>query len=182
MTNLQRLVIGVIAVGAILGSVAFFGLSPYGKQVVQEVAGSPVGTNFQDAKLPAVTFSLLNSTSTSILNPFGQTVYVLGPDVACNGVGSSQTVYTGAGLASLTMLIGTSSIAASSANGNFSPWAEVGNLTIATSSSQFLLASSTTQTATSTNAIQWPVNTYMYFQTNATNTATCTVGVATLGQ
>lgn len=169
-------------VGAVIICLAIIGGYKYPLQQAQTViAGSPTGTTFNTVKMAAIVFSL-TSTSTSILNPFGQAVYVRGPRVACNTVGTSKTAFTGAGLASLTMLIGTSSAALTSASTGLNSAAEVGNLTIATSTGNFLLASSTTDTATSTNAIAWGATEYMSFQTNATNTAICTVGVEILGQ
>lgn len=164
---------------AILGAIAFFGYSPFLKTVVQQF-GSPVGTTLNTQKQASIIFAL-TATSTSILNPFGQTVYVLGPQIACNNVGSSRTLVTGTGIASLTLLIGTSSVSDVNQAATSSA-AEVGNLTIATSTPNFLLASSTMQTATSSYATVWGATEYMTFQANATNTAICTAGVAVLQQ
>jgi hypothetical protein len=172
-------ILGVLVLVVAIAGAYFFPSST--STTVKEIVGSPNGTVSTSVDGATIVFSMANGTSTSILNPTGQLAYVYGSLTGCNTVGSSQTAFTGAGLASLTMLIGTSSAPITSATPSFSPFAEVGNITIATSSTTFLEASSTTQTATSSTPILWPAGTYMSFVTNATNTAVCTVGVSTFG-
>ncbi len=168
--------LSILVILAIAGSYYVGFRYPQSQQ--QVTAGSPVGTVFNTAKTSAIAFSMANSTSTSILNTDAFMRLVKASDIACTGVGSSKTAFVGTGLATLTMLIGTSSTATPTP---FSPAAEVGNITISTSTTDFLNASSTTQTATSTYPIEWPTGTYMTFVTNATNTAVCTVGTDYLG-
>lgn len=174
MTPNKLLIAGLVVV-AVLAIGADFVLRPAEPTVV---AGSPTGSTFNDAKVATVNLNLANTgangTSTSILNNSGSDRYVLGPVVACEGLGTSQAAYAGGGLASLTLVVSTSSTASPAST---TPTIQVGNLTIATSTVNFLLASSTSQTATTSFAAIWSNNAYMTFQTNATNTGVCNVGV-----
>lgn len=145
-------------------------------------AVSPQGATFSNSKFYSVAVNLanpgVNATSSAILNTDSNDRYVKTLGIACAGVGTSRTAYTGTALASLQLTVGTSS----SNNGvNFLPAAGVASgLVISTSTPYFLLASSTLVTATSSYAIDWPANTYLLFNFNATNTAACTVGVETI--
>lgn len=183
MTTSSKALLSLAIVGAIFGTLAFFNFTPFRTIVQNVVAGSPTGSTFGTAKTAAITMSLLTSTSTSILNTDGSMRLVTGMRVGCTGVGASVTPYTGATFNKLTVTVGTSSVAntAAPASTAFSPFAEVGAPTIATTTADFLLASSTNQTATSSQPLEWPSNSYMVFVTNATNTATCTLGIDYLG-
>lgn len=177
----SKIIIGLAFIGAILGSLAFFGFSPFGRQVVNEVFGSPTGTVSTSVDGATVVFSMANATSTSILNPTGQLAYVYLGLANCTGVGSSNTLVTGAGLAALTLTAGTTSTAVAPAGGFEFTTEILQGVTVGTSSPVFAMASSTMQTATTSLATLWPAGSYMTFVTNATNTAVCTVGVGTFG-
>lgn len=194
---MNKTIIGIVFIGAVLGTLAFFNLTPF-KNYVQAVLGnSAAGTTFNTAKIAAVAVNLASpgstGTSTSIINGDANDRYVTGIRAVCNGLGTSYTGVSGAGLASLTLTIATSSTAspASLSNAN-----KVGSsaITISTSTVQFGISSSTLSTMATTSttgtigltgvsvpSIIWASGSYMTFLTNATNTALCTYGVDYLG-
>jgi hypothetical protein len=94
----------------------------------------------------------------------------------CTGLGTSQTAYTGAGLANLSFTAGTTTTSAPAAlsNSNYSF-----NSNISTTSSVTYVASSTEGVISGYSRI-WPTGTYWTVSSNATNTATCTIGVSVL--
>ncbi len=186
MTTPIKLLFAGVAVLSVMGALAFFGLSPYGKTVVKQVFGSPAGSTFGTAKFAAVAINLAspgaNGTSTSIQNTDTSDRYVTDIKVGCEGVGTSQTAYTGTGLSALTLTVGTTSTAAPAAvpSNNI-----VGNgtLTIATTTANFTVASSTAPAPNGITQVNniWGAGMFMTFATNATNTAKCSVGVGYIG-
>lgn len=140
---------------------------------------SPAGSSFSDAKIADVSVNFAapgaNATSTSVLNTDANDRYISYEKVGCEGVGTSQTAYTGTGLASLTVTIATSSTAAPSGNANTNTLPVI---TVGTSTSNFVMSSSTAA-APGSNLVSniWAANSYLTFTTNATNTAKCIVGV-----
>lgn len=182
MTTSTKVWLWVAVIGAIFGMCAFLGLTPFAKQSVTQViqqgsqAGSPVGATFGDAKVSAIVINLATATSTAIQNNSGSDQYLMKDAIGCEGIGTSQTAYTGAGLASLKVQAATSSTGTGVlTNGNW-----VFNFTIPTSTPTFTMSSSTVDTATTTNWTVWQAGSWMQFATNATNTAVCTFGVFTL--
>ncbi len=168
--------LGVLALGAFLGTLAFFNFTPF-RTVVQQVAfGSPVGTTFSTAKIAAMNIApaTASATSTSILNSDASDRYITSAFAECTGAGSSQTAYTGAGLANLLLRIATSSTAAPVVLSNTNYAA---NLTIATTAPATY--QSTTTPTTSWMQV-WASGSYLTFYPNATNTAQCVVGVSYL--
>lgn len=169
------LVLALVITGAIVGAY-------YYPHLAQNV-GSATGTTFNTAKFAGVVISLANpganGTSTSILNTDSFDRYVTSWKVACNGVGTSQTAYTGAGLSSLKVSVGTTTSAAPATFLSFAAIASAQNLS--TSTTVLEVSSSTLQSATSSLAARWPSNTYLTFSFNATNTAACTVGADYVG-
>jgi len=171
-----------------MGALAWFGATPFLKVVnnVEQLAGSSTaGSTFNTAKFAGIAVSPTapgsNATSSSILNTDVNDRFVTGIRVGCEAVGTSKTAYTGAGLASLTLSIATSSTAAPATNSNTN-LVGGGVVTIATSTPQFIEASSTASTAvpnTGSSAVNnlWLAGSYITFTFNATNTAACTVGV-----
>lgn len=171
MTTLQKSVLAFFGLAALLGAVAFFGLSPFSKEVTQQVFGSPVGTTFNTAKVVAVniTPSTQGATSTSVLNTDATARYIANYGmVGCTGVGTSQTDLTGTGLAALLVQAATTSVANQGLQGNTN---YAMNLTVSTSTT-FVNSSTSTP---SVMAGYWAAGTYMTFTFNATNTAACTV-------
>jgi hypothetical protein len=174
--------IGII----ILGIVAFvaglwIGVRYLGSTQTQLAGSSPTGSTYQGATLPAITMNLSvpTGTTTSISNNSGNDQYVTSVDVGCEKVGSSNTAYTGTGLANLQLTIGTSSAPVTA---NFVPSIAVAsNFNISTSTPNFVLASSSPSIATSSNGLIWNAGSVLVISFNATNTAQCTVGVGTIG-
>lgn len=178
-----------VAIGAVLGALAFFNVTPF-RTVVHSVTqqftagSSPTGSTFGTAKLAAITMALAGSTgtTTSIQNTDSNDRLVTASHAACEGVGTSQTAGSGSGLANLTFSVGTTSLNFASATTTTpAPWAKIAVFNVATNTINAEVSSTTLATATSSNAIVWPAGTYMTFWWNATNTATCTVGVSYLG-
>ena len=178
---MKNTLIGIVVVGAVLGTIAFFNVSPF-RSAVQSAFGSAAGSTFSTAKFAGVVVSLTtagaSATSTSILNTDAYDRYVSEFKVGCEKVGTSYVANTGAGLASWQISVGTTTTASPAAFSSFAAVAT--NFVLSTSSTNVLAASSTLATG-SQNATIWPTNTYMTFAFNATNTAACTVGVSYFG-
>ena len=175
-----KIFIGAVVVVLVAGAIAGGYFYP---KLTQSFGTSPQGATFSTEKTAAVAINLsapgANATSTSILNTDSNDRYVSSAHIGCENVGTSKTAYTGTGLANLQLSVGTTTTAAP---GVFSSAeAIMSNLNLATATQGMLVSSSSLLTATSTYATIWPSNTYMTFFFNATNTATCTVGVDYFG-
>src|ERR1700694_2136690 len=168
MTTPQKVVLA-LGIALVITGVIWFLVN---KQAPVMLGSSPVGTSFNDAKVSAIAINLANvganGTSTSILNTDAGDRYVSSVELACEGVGTSKTAYTGTGLAGLQMNVGTTSTAAPATFVSAMPLASA--IAFATSTSNFILSSSTLAIATSSNAMVWNANSYMTFNFNATNT------------
>ena len=190
MTNTTKSLLAFAVIASAFGAIAFFGGSPFGAQPVPQqqqqtntLGATTQGSTFSNAKQGSVVVSLANpganATSSSVLNPSTSDWYITAVKAACEGVGSSNTAYSGAGLAALTLKIATTSTAAPAANGNTN-LVGTAALTIATTTAQFVISSSTAGiglgNTTSISNI-WAAGSYETFTFNATNTAACTVGL-----
>lgn len=146
-------------------------------------AASPAGSQFGDSKQAAVAINLsapgVNATSTSLINTDGNDRFITSEKAVCEGVGTSKTAYTGTGLSAITLTLATSTTAnpASNANTNTLPV-----ITIGTSTPNFGISSSTVGTP-GNNLVSniWLAGSALTITANATNTATCTVGVDYIG-
>lgn len=144
---------------------------------------SPAGSTFNDSKQASVAINLAspgtNGTSTSMINTDGNDRFITSEHAVCEGVGTSQTAYTGTGLASLTLKMATSTTAnpTSNANTNTLP-----TITVSTSTPNFGISSSTIATP-GNNLVGnvWLAGSPLTITANATNTAVCTVGVSYVG-
>lgn len=177
---ITKLTFGCVALGAIFGTIAFLGFSPFGKQVIQEFGSTTQGATGSIARQYNVYGVNLaapgaNATSSSLFNATGQDLYTTTVKVGCENVGTSKAAYTGGGLAALQMTVGTSSSAAPAAAPTNALLA--GAVNIGTSTPYFVMASSTNGAISATGIAVWPAGSYMTFWFNATNTAVCTVGV-----
>lgn len=155
--------------------VACFGLV-YPKFVQTVVAGSPVGSTFNIAKIASVDISPLtaNATSSSILNTDSSARYVADFGfVGCTGIGTSYTFPNTAqgALAALLIQAATTSATGVGLQGNTNYFL---NMTVPTSSSQYIQNSTSTPPS---NAGYWAPGTYLTFTFNATSTGACTVEV-----
>lgn len=187
--NIKLIGVLAVVVGAALGTLAFFNFTPF-HDAVMNVAGSPAGSTFNTAKyagkvvVPATAGA--DATTTSILNSDAGDRYITGVRVGCETVGTSKTAYSGAGLASLTLTIGTSSAANPATASSLGSTVGGTALTIGTSTAFYAISSSTTgvnNAVAGTNNIAniWAAGSYLSAQFNATNTAACTWGVDYIG-
>jgi hypothetical protein len=168
-----KILLAVVGIAAIVGG--------YFYPKFAFVGGAPTGSTYGTQKQASIVFAPAtgSATSTSILNTDSTDRMVTIVQNVCGGVGTSQTAYTGAGLASLTLKAATTTTSAPAIVSNTNL---VESIVISTSTSDFVMASSTSSglvgtSAASLGSLRWPTNTYLTFFTNATNTAICTVGV-----
>ena len=180
MDTKSKVILTVLAIVA-LGGYFFPGSSV---QLVQplnqytQTVGSAVGSTFGTAKIASINFSpSVGATSTSMINSDASDRYVTSSFYYCSGLGVSKAAYTYTSLTSngLIFLAATSSTASTpiNANTNF-----VMYNTISTSTIYDFTASTTVYQAADRI---WKAGSYLNFWSNATNTATCTVGVHYLG-
>lgn len=186
---MKNTIIGVICVGAVLGTLAFFNLTPF-RTIVQSVFGGTTGTagnTYGTEKIAAIVINLAgtgqNGTSTSITNTDATDRYVSSVKIGCEGFPATITDYNGA-KASLQVSIGTTTSASPSAF--LSTAAVAQNLTVPTTTNSTLVAAATTTPAafglaSTSVAFIWPTGTSMTFFWNGTTTAKCTEGVAYFG-
>lgn len=175
MTTFTKSVIAVIA--AVVITLAIYGAYQYPHQLV--ATGSPSGSTFGTMKFAGIVWlPNTGATTTSILNSDASDRLITKFDGTCTGVTSSFTAITGAGLASLTLKAATTSTNAPAivTNGNF-----VLNATISTSTAVFALSSTTMLLAGDATTTVWKTGSYLSLWTNATSSATCTVGVEYIG-
>lgn len=160
-----------VAVALLLGLTAGYYVSSRDNQGVKF---APTGTSNTSAKIASKVMDLSSAsgTSTSIYNGSGFDWGIESSFAVCNGVGTSKTAYTGAGLAALLMQAATTSTNAPAvvSNTNYAS-----NQTVSTSTSISYNATSTEGVITGTSRIV-KNGEYLTFFANATNTASCTVG------
>lgn len=178
-----------VVVLAIMGGLAWFGLTPFLHEsvidktstTVQQI-GSPVNTTFNTAKVAAVniTPSSNTATSTSILNSDTSDRIITDAFVTCSNVGN-VFAQTAAGLASAGWNWQAATTAAATpatlgANANLAM-----NVIVATTSAADAYTASTTYTQVFNR--RWGTGTYMTFWENATSSsAVCQAGVHYLAQ
>lgn len=178
MTTTTKSIIAIV--GAVLVAWAIYGAYQYPEQSTSVIAGtSAAGSNFSTAKFAGIAANLANpgstGTSSSILNGDANDRYITSIKAGCESVGTSKTAYTGAGLLALTLSVATTSTSAPATNGTNTIGG--GSITLATSTTQFVVASTTSAMPGNTNiSLIWPSGSYLTFSTNATNTAVCTFG------
>lgn len=177
----------VLVAGALIAGAYYY------PQVAAVGAPSATGTTFTSQKIATVVMAptAAGATTTSILNSDSFDRWIDETVVACSGVGTSRTAYTGAGLAAWFVRMATTSTSAPNSFGGNTNY--VTTMTIATSSafsfvassspSQYLSSSDPTVATSSMPAVNrfWPSGSYLTIDYNATNTATCTVGVSYFG-
>lgn len=173
MSKLQLFCAAIV--GGLVAIMVFVAIFP--RQTVQLAAGTtPQGGTYNNAFQASIAGIALatpgtNATSSSILNGSSNDRYLTSIKLGCEGIGTSKTAYTGAGLAALTVTMSTTSTAAPAAGGT-----TISSLTIGTSTPTFVQASSTSAVGTGSYLYVWPASSYLTFISNATNTATCTFG------
>ena len=179
MTTKQKVWLSaVIAVGlglVILGSYLY----PQNETVYVDgnSVGSPAGSTFSSAKIATVSMvpATGSATSSSILNTDSSDRWVEDFVVSCSGIGTSQGFITGGGLATngWGVNFGTTSVASQGNQGN----ANTTFVNLATSSPHaYNVEGVSTTTVTGLKRL-WASGSYMTYTFNATNTASCIVGV-----
>lgn len=177
----KKIYVAVVVVGVILGTFAFFGLTPFravSTQTIEKVFGATAqgatGNVGHEANIYGVNLATpgANATSSSILNPTGQDVYINAIKVGCERIGTSGAAGGGTGgLASLTFSVATTSTAAPAVQG--AGTINAGTFAIGTSTPDFVMASSTAGLGNPSYTLIWQAGSYLTFFTNATNTAIC---------
>lgn len=135
---------------------------------------APVGSTFNTAKIASIVFNPQTgtATSTSILNTDADDRIIQSSFFYCDTIGTSRTAYTGTGLAVFTFTAATTS---TSAPGTITNTNLVMSNTMATATTPLYNASSTIGTADFGRI--WATGSYLSFASNATNTASCVIGV-----
>ena len=175
MKNTIYTVVGVVVlVLAIAGGYMF----PRVTTIIKAGGVSTSGTYNNSQGLSQITFTPSTATSTAILNTGASDRVVTELWANCQGIASAYTYGTGAGLASWTLQVSTNQ----SGTQTLGSTSVMFNGVIATSSTSYLIASSTGSIQTAAafgslagTSVTWPVNTYLVFQFNATDTASCSL-------
>ena len=162
-----------LAVLVVLIAGAYFVGYVYPRQA--QLAGSPVGTTFNTAKIAMInsTPSSSSATSTSELNSDASARYIKNAEIGCSGLAAAGT-----SVATLTLTAATTSTNAPANIGNTN---SAFVATVATSSTSFVMSSTTTQLSGNFLNDVWPAGSYLTFVWNSTNAAACTIGVSYLG-
>lgn len=180
---MNKITVGILSLlvaAAIVGSYFF----PQSITKIEQMAGSPTNSTFGTQKVLGVIMDMSQGTSTSIQNNSASSVVATTLNYACTGVGTSQTAYTGVGLASVSIKIATTSVTSTGSTPTSN--VAVGNTnlmvstTLATTTSSTLVSSSTVAIGgTVLNAII-PSGAFVTVFTNATNTALCSINLDTI--
>lgn len=168
---MKNIIIGVVVVAAVLGALAFFGLTPFGKEAVTEISGSPAGSTFNTAKVAAINFTPATpaASSTSLLNTDSSARYIQSGFASCSGVTGQGGTFTAA----------TTTIPNLGVQGNTNSAETI--IATTTAGAQFMYSASSTEGVISQTSRVWPSGTYLTFVDSNTNTGICTVGVDYLG-
>lgn len=183
----NKIIYAIIAVVVVLGVAGAYVYPKSTTMIIPSVGSSSVGTVFNTAKEAAITWQPSNgATTTSILNTDANDRYIKSIQGMCTGIGTSLTAVTGGGLTSngLTMSAATTTTSAPAVFSTATGFLQ-SQIIATTSSLGVYFATSTPQLQGGSPAVDyiriWPTSTYLTFQTNATNTMTCTVGASYLG-
>lgn len=163
-------VLGLIILVTILAGGYF-----YPKQVQNNNVGaaSSSGQTFSGSNSTTVTFAPLTSSSTSILNNGGNDRDITKVVVSCQGIGTSYSYNGATAIASWQLSnVATTSVSSNGNQGNVNYMYAA--TTIATTSPYSFMSTTTEGVIYAVSRI-WPVNTYLTFNFNATNTAACSL-------
>ena len=138
---------------------------------------STTGTTFNTAKVAAIVFTPATAaaTSTSIYNGDASDRKIQSFFADCSGMGTSFAAYSGAGLVSGGLIF--SYATTSTANPNTPQTANAISISVATTTpDSYNITGAATTTPTGLQRV-WAAGSYATFSSNATNTASCVVGV-----
>lgn len=163
-----------VIVGLIVGGFIGYALHTSSLQVGTTTAGGTTST----AQFYSIAIDMTAlATSSSILNPTGNDLYVTSIQVGCEGIGTSKSYLTGSSIASLTFTAATSSASTPVTTPPTTYAVGGGSTNISTSTGTFLISSTTASTGSTAITNIWPASAYMTFYHNATSTGACTAGV-----
>lgn len=96
MTTKQIAFWSAVVVLSVMGGLAWFGLTPFGKVVVQEIQsiGSPSGSTFGTGKIAEQIITTGTTTAYSILNSDSSDRTIIGSDVLLANAMSTSTTFT----------------------------------------------------------------------------------------
>lgn len=173
--NNRNIIIGAV-VAVLVGFALGWVLHTQGN-LVSAISTSGVNNNLPTQSSTVFSPTTSNGTSTSILNSGGSDRAITSVVAYCSNIGTSQNFLVGNTAPTLvsngwTLLVATTSVANQGlqANANY-----IANTFVATTTSTYFTATSTEGVIAYANRI-WPTGSYLTFNSNATNTATCTYG------
>lgn len=177
--NNRNIIVGAIVavlVGFALGYVVF-----HQNQLAGAVSSSGAYLNAPGLSATIFAPTTANGTSTSILNSGASDRAITGITAYCSGAGAAQNFLVGNTSPTIisngwTLLVATTSVASQGLQGSTN---YIMNSFIGTTSplGNYMLSSTTEGVIQYVNRI-WPINTYLTFNLNATNTAVCTYGAS----
>lgn len=173
MKHLKNKVV-IALVSALVGfGVGFFS---FGSPELVSTISTGTSQTFSSAKIAGVGFSPTTASATTsvvLLNSDSTDRIIESWFAACSTLGTSRTYLVGDNLAALTFTFGTTT---NTSNSNPASTANVAVLTIATSTPDGYVASSTNPFPNPVGRT-WASGTYLLINSNATNTASCVAGV-----
>ena len=167
MTTIQNVLIAAVS-GLIAGLIVLH-FAPVNTKVVQLAGASPAGASFSSRKIAGVSFipsTVAIASSTSLgTNNDGNDRIITSVEYSCAGLGALSQTY-----ANWTFQIATSSNTTFPSTASF-----VLNTTVATTSPEVFVSSSTPGYTTGAAMRRWKAGANLLVQSNSTSTATCTV-------
>lgn len=178
----NTIILTVIGVLVVLGCGVLLGhaLAPSTSTIVGAAVQNSAGTTFNTAKVaeitmnPSSTSAGATATTSSILNTDATDRVITDSFVSCNGTGVSSTGQPTVNTWVWNMATTSASAPANAATLNTNL---AGSLVVSTSSADIYAASSTSFSVGGDYIRRWAAGSYLTIFTNATNTATCQVGV-----
>jgi len=169
-STIIKILIGIVVLAIVVGIY-------YTRDVIGGT--SSVGTTQSTQKEALITWTLsTGATTTSLYNGDANDRVIETAKYACTGIGTSYTQLTGAGLATLYVTAATTSTSIPATLGTNTNYVFTSANTFATSTGFAYLASTTPgELLTNTSNRLWLAGSYLTFASNATNTATCVIGV-----
>lgn len=152
---------------------AIYGAYQYPVANETAIVGQTPGTNYTTQKSPQVIWApaSASASTTSILNSGSEPLVIESFTSYCDAIGTSGT-----SVSAWSVTVATSSVATNLVgNTNF-----VLNTTIATTTAQNYLSTTTPGNTGSAFVRVWGAGTYLVFSSNSVNTAVCNVGVNVL--
>lgn len=179
----MKLFLSGVTLLSVMGAIAFFGLSPFGKQIVQQTFGSAVGSTFNTAKIAMINWAPTTNaaSSTSILNGDASDRIIKQTTYSCSGFNANFNGTAAGGLANEVFTIATTSVANVGLQGNTNFILSTNVATSATVSEVFNASTTPGGTAT-VNTRRWAAGTYLSINSTGTSSAAaCTIGVDYIG-